>query len=168
MKNLKQNALVTALGLFSAALSFGSAAADKNQTVSVNQISSTAAFSLVKEAVHKCELDGYKVTATVVDLSGNVLAQLRSDGAGVHTLESSRKKAFTVASMKQPSGNLMNLVADKPILQPLQNMDDNLLFLAGGVPIQVNNAIVGAIGVGGAPGGHLDTACAESAIKTVL
>ncbi|MCG7491372.1 heme-binding protein [Vibrio sp. Of14-4] len=168
MKNLKQNALVTALGLFSAALSFGSAAADKNQTVSVNQISSTAALSLVKEAVHKCELDGYKVTATVVDLSGNVLAQLRSDGAGVHTLESSRKKAFTVASMKQPSGNLMNLIVDKPILQPLQNMDDNLLFLAGGVPIQVNNAIVGAIGVGGAPGGHLDTACAESAIKTVL
>ncbi|MYM61220.1 heme-binding protein [Vibrio sp. OCN044] len=165
MKNLKQNALVTALGLFSAALSFSSAAADKNPTVSVNQISSTAAFSLVKEAVHKCELDGYKVTATVVDLSGNVLAQLRSDGAGVHTLESSRKKAFTVASMKQPSGNL---IADKPILQPLQNMNDNLLFLAGGVPIQVNNAIVGAIGVGGAPGGHLDTACAESAIKTVL
>ena len=103
--------------------------------------------------MHKCELDGYKVTATVVDLSGNVLAQLRSDGAGVHTLESSRKKAFTVASMKQPSGNLMNLIADKPILQPLQNMDDSLLFLAGGVPVQINNAIVGAIGVGGI-GGH--------------
>ncbi|MBU2898628.1 GlcG/HbpS family heme-binding protein [Vibrio hepatarius] len=168
MKNLTQNTLVTSLSLFSATLSFGSVAANQTQTVSINQISSKAAFSLVEEAVHKCEVDGYKVTATVVDVSGNVLAQLRSDGAGVHTLESSRKKAFTVASMKQPSGNLMNLIADKPLLQPLQNMDDNLLFLAGGVPVQVNNVMIGAIGVGGAPGGHLDTACAESAIKKVF
>ncbi|MGR5457320.1 heme-binding protein, partial [Vibrio alfacsensis] len=40
-----------------------------------------------------------------------------------------------------------------------------LLFLAGGVPVQVNSAMIGAIGVGGAPGGHLDVACAEKAIK---
>ena len=70
--------------------------------------------------------------------------------------------AFTVASMKQPSANLMKLIADKPIMQPLQNMDENLLFLAGGVPVQANNA---TIGVDGAPGGHLDVACAEKAIK---
>ena len=59
----------------------------------------------------------------------------------------------------------MKLIADKPIMQPLQNMDENLLFLAGGVPVQANNAMIGAIGVDGAPGGHLDVACAEKAIK---
>ncbi|KAB0303551.1 heme-binding protein [Vibrio fortis] len=141
------------------------ALAAETQTVSVTQISSKAAFQLAQEAVNQCEADGYKVSATVVDLSGNVIAQLRSDGAGIHTLDSSRKKAFTVASMKQPSGNLMKLIADKPIMQPLQNMDDNLLFLAGGVPVQLNNTMIGAIGVGGAPGGHLDVACADKAIK---
>ncbi|MGR5360511.1 GlcG/HbpS family heme-binding protein [Vibrio mediterranei] len=163
MKTTKRTTLAATLGFFS--LSFNAAAADKAQTISVNQISSKSAFALAQEAVNQCEADGYKVSATVVDLSGNVIAQLRSDGAGIHTLDSSRKKAFTVASMKQPSGNLMKLIADKPIMQPLQNMDDNLLFLAGGIPVQLDNVIIGAIGVGGAPGGHLDVVCAENAIK---
>ncbi|MDA9556201.1 heme-binding protein [Vibrio sp.] len=139
--------------------------ASESQVVTTSHISSESAFQLAHEAVKQCETNGYQVSATVVDLSGNVIAQLRSDSAGIHTLDSSRKKAFTVASMKQPSGNLMKLIADKPIMQPLQNMDDNLLFLAGGVPVQLNNVMIGAIGVGGAPGGHLDVDCAEKAIK---
>ncbi|MCW0470957.1 hypothetical protein OH492_27435 [Vibrio chagasii] len=48
------------------------------------------------------------------------IAQLRSDGAGIHTLIA-RAKAFTVRA-KQPSGNLMKLIADKPIMQPYANM----------------------------------------------
>ncbi|MGF1803274.1 heme-binding protein [Vibrio gigantis] len=162
MKMTKLTVLAATLGFLSLS---NNVMAAETQTVSFTQISSEAAFKLAHEAVSQCEADGYKVSATVVGLSGNVIAQLRSDGAGIHTLDSSGKKAFTVASMKQPSGNLMKLIADKPIMQPLQNMDDNLLFLAGGVPVQLNNAMIGAIGVGGAPGGHLDVACAEKAIK---
>jgi uncharacterized protein GlcG (DUF336 family) len=30
------------------------------------------------------------------------------------------------------------------------------LLLGGGVPIKVGNEVIGAVGVGGAPGGHLD------------
>ncbi|WP_428775044.1 GlcG/HbpS family heme-binding protein [Vibrio sp.] len=165
MKMIKLAALAATLSSLS--ISFNVAAAE-NQTVSVTQISSKSAFQLAQEAVNQCEAKGYKVSATVVDLSGNVIAQLRSDGAGIHTLDSSRKKAFTVASMKQPSANLMKLIADKPIMQPLQNMDDNLLFLAGGIPVEFNNAMIGAIGVGGAPGGHLDVECAEAALKKLF
>jgi uncharacterized protein GlcG (DUF336 family) len=53
-------------------------------------------------------------------------------------------------------------------MQPLQNMDDNLLFLAGGVPVQLDGNLIGAVGVGGAPGGHLDVECADAAIKKVF
>ncbi|WP_038176377.1 MULTISPECIES: GlcG/HbpS family heme-binding protein [Vibrio] len=164
MRNVKQTALIAAFGFFSA----NALAADKAATVSMEQISSKSAFTLAQETVNQCEASGYKVSATVVDLSGYVIAQLRSDGAGTHTLDSSRQKAFTSASMKQPTANLMKLIAEKPIMQPLQNMNDNLLFLAGGLPIEINGKVVGAIGVGGAPGGHLDVACAESAMKKVL
>lgn len=165
MKMIKLSVLTASLGLLA---SFTSAAEEKDYTVSVSQVSSKYAFDLVREAVNQCEIKGHKVSATVVDLSGNVIAQLRSDGAGVHTLDSSRKKAFTVTSMKQPSGNLMKLISDKPILQPLQYMNDNLLFLAGGVPIQLNNTLVGAIGVGGAPSGNTDVECADIAIQKVF
>ncbi|WP_299732994.1 heme-binding protein [uncultured Endozoicomonas sp.] len=166
MKKIKMTALAATLGLMS--ISFNASAADKNQTVSVTEIASAIAFQLAQGAVKQCTAQGYKVSATVVDMSGNVLAQLRENGAGIHTLDSSRKKAFTVVSMKRPSGDLMKLVADKPIMQPLQNMDENLLFLTGGIPVTLNDVQIGAIGVGGAPGGHLDVACAEEAIKAVF
>ncbi|AUV88999.1 GlcG/HbpS family heme-binding protein [Vibrio campbellii] len=165
MKTIKIASIAATLGF--SALSFNASAAD-NKAVSVTQISSQFAFELAQEAVNQCSAEGYKVSATVVDLSGNVMAQLRADGAGIHTLDSSRKKAFTVISMKQPSGNLMKTIAEKPILQPLQYMDENLLFLAGGVPVELNKAMIGAVGVGGAPGGHLDVACAEAALKKLL
>lgn len=165
MKTIKIASIAATLGF--SALSFNASAAD-NKAVSVTQISSQFAFELAQEAVNQCSAEGYKVSATVVDLSGNVVAQLRADGAGIHTLDSSRKKAFTVTSMKQPSGNLMKTIAEKPILQPLQYMDENLLFLAGGVPVELNKAMIGAVGVGGAPGGHLDVACAEAALKKLL
>ena len=165
MKTIKIASIAATLGF--SALSFNASAAD-NKAVSVTQISSQFAFELAQEAVNQCSAEGYKVSATVVDLSGNVMAQLRADGAGIHTLDSSHKKAFTVISMKQPSGNLMKTIAEKPILQPLQYMDENLLFLAGGVPVELNKAMIGAVGVGGAPGGHLDVACAEAALKKLL
>ncbi|MBW3694992.1 heme-binding protein [Vibrio sp. T187] len=143
-------------------------AANENKTTTVTNLASQTAFNLAQESVNQCLTKGYNVTTTVVDTSGRVLAQLRANNAGPHTLESSRQKAFTAVSMKQPTANLMKTIAEKPILQPLKDMDDNLLLLAGGIPLKINNQIVGAIGVGGAPGGHLDVECAEAAIKKVL
>ncbi|MGF1684661.1 GlcG/HbpS family heme-binding protein [Photobacterium minamisatsumaniensis] len=139
---------------------------DKVSTIT--QLSSATAFELANAAVGQCAKDSYNVSATVVDVSGRVQAQLRYDNASPHTLESSRQKAFTAVSMKQPTANLMKLVAEKPLMDPLRDMDDNLLFLAGGLPVEYKGQIVGAIGVGGAPGGHLDVICAEAAIKTVM
>ncbi|MBD1557811.1 heme-binding protein [Vibrio sp. S9_S30] len=164
--NIKHTAIAAALtvtGLMSA-----NVFAAESKTVNVANIASQTAFKLAMESVNQCHSQGYRVSTTVVDTAGRVVAQLRADNAGTHTLESSRKKAFTAASMKQPTANLMKTISEKPILQPLKDMDDNLLLLAGGIPLKVDNQIIGAIGVGGAPGGHLDVACAEAAIKKVL
>ena len=38
---------------------------------------------------------------------------------------------------------------------------------AGGVPVKVGNEVIGAVGVGGAPGGHLDEQCANAGIAKV-
>nr|WP_257292439.1 heme-binding protein [Endozoicomonas sp. ONNA1] len=70
--------------------------------------------------------------------------------------------------MGQPTANLAKLVTDKPFLQGLKDMDARMLLLGGGMPIKVDGQIVGGIGIGGAPGGHLDQACAEQAIKITL
>ncbi|STQ12380.1 (Y14336) putative extracellular protein containing predicted 35aa signal peptide [Enterobacter cloacae] len=38
------------------------------------------------------------------------------------------------------------------------------LLQAGGLPVKEGDEVIGAIGIGGAPGGHLDEACAQAAI----
>ena len=117
--------------------------------------------------VDKCLADGYRVSVTVVDQGGNIRAILRQDGTGPHTLESSRKKAYTSASMKQPTAKLAGLIAKMPALQGLARMNDDMLMLAGGLPIKFGDAVVGGIGVGGAPGGHLDAACAQAGLDSI-
>ena len=143
-------------------------AQESEYTHTFTQISYSTAKNLAVAAVDECAKDGYNVTTTVVDLAGRVLVQLRDNNATTHSLESSRKKAFTAVSMKRTTEELAILIQDQPVLTPLQNMNENLLFLAGGLPITINGQIVGGIGIGGAPGGHLDVACAKAAIKKVI
>ena len=118
-------------------------------------------------AVEKCTKDGYQVSAAVVDRAGVVKALLREDGAGPHTVQSSRKKAYTAASLKRPTAKLAELIAKMPAIQGLRDMNENILMLGGGLPIIMAGEIVGGIGVGGAPGGHLDVACAQAGLESI-
>ena len=118
-------------------------------------------------ALEKCQSDGYQVSVAVVGRSGRVKALIRGDGAGPHTLNSSRKKAFTAASMRRPTSEFAQLITQVPAIQGLRDMDPNILILGGGLPIIMGGDVVGGIGVGGAPGGHLDDACAEAGLKSI-
>lgn len=118
-------------------------------------------------AVEQCTKDGYQVSAAVVDRAGVVRALLREDGAGPHTVQSSRKKAYTAASLKRPTAELATLIAKMPAVQGLRDMNENILMLGGGLPIIMAGEIVGGIGVGGAPGGHLDVACAQAGLESI-
>ncbi len=131
-------------------------------------LTADAAAELAYQAMMECRTQGYNVSASVVDRSGNLLAMSRHEMAGPHTIKSSQRKAFTAASMGRPTDKLAQLVTDKPVLAGLRDMDERLLLLGGGLPISVNNSRLGGIGVGGAPGGHLDVACAEKAMAKVL
>lgn len=118
-------------------------------------------------ALQKCKKDGYTVSVAVVDRSGLLVVVLRDDGAGPHTLGSSSGKAYTAASMKRATLGLANFIKDKPELHGLRDMDDKILILGGGLPIKIADQVVGGIGVGGAPGGHLDEACAMAGVKSL-
>ncbi len=118
-------------------------------------------------AVEKCTKDGYKVSASVVDKAGVLRAMMRADGAGPHTPDSSRKKAYTAASTGRATSELGELIAKMPHLQELGKMNDSILVLGGGLPVQFGNDVVGGIGVGGAPGTHLDDACAQAGLDAI-
>jgi uncharacterized protein GlcG (DUF336 family) len=101
-------------------------------------------------------------TATVVDRAGGVRAVQRADNAGARTLGASERKAWTSASAKNTTLAMTEGAQKNPAAANLVNIP-GFLLLGGGVPVKVGNEVIGAVGVGGAPGGHLDEQCAMAA-----
>ena len=81
--------------------------------------------------------------------------------------DSSRKKAYTAASLRRPTSEFAELIAKNPAVQGLRDMNEDILILGGGLPINMGGEVVGGIGVGGAPGGHLDDACAQAGLNII-
>jgi uncharacterized protein GlcG (DUF336 family) len=122
------------------------------------------AQTLAQEAMAKCRADGYKVTVAVVDHANLLKAFLRDDGATASTIEVARMKGNSVMSFGRPSGPPPNLPAGSPVPAPVIQGTINAV---GGVPIKVDEKIIGAISVSGAPGGEKDAACANAALVKV-
>jgi hypothetical protein len=64
--------------------------------LTTHRLSAGLAAEAVAEAVAACAKQGYRVTATVVDLDGVDQASLRGDGASMSTLDAAHDKAYTV------------------------------------------------------------------------
>jgi uncharacterized protein GlcG (DUF336 family) len=121
----------------------------------------------VQASIDACKKDGYRVSVSVVDRAGVLRAMSRGDGAGPHTVDSSRKKAYTAASLRRATTELAELINKVPTLQSLREMNGDILMLGGGLPIEIGGDVIGGIGVGGAPGGHLDDACAQAGLDAI-
>lgn len=159
MRNvIKVSALALSLVVATAAGAQG-VRTEKNMSLELaNQIAAAT--------VAACSANGYAVAATVVDRAGIVKAIQRADNAGPHTLAASQQKAWTSASAKSSTQAMMEGAQKSPGAANLTDIP-GFLLLGGGVPVKVGNDTIGAIGVGGAPGGHLDEACAVAALDKV-
>jgi uncharacterized protein GlcG (DUF336 family) len=129
------------------------------------------ALEAASESVRVCALHGYFVTATVVDMDGIPQVAIRGDGATIHTSESSYDKAYTVVTLGpifhfDTSGEFSNLTKTSPYAPRLATMR-NVMALPGAVAFKSKNAIVAALGVGGAPGGDKDEVCAQAGVAKI-
>lgn len=125
------------------------------------------ASKAIQASLDACNKDGYRVSVSIVDRAGVLRAMDRADGAGSHTVDSSRKKAYTAASLRRSTTELAELINKVPTLQALGKMNDHVLMLGGGFPIEIGGEIVGGIGVSGAPGTQLDDACAQTGLIAI-
>lgn len=133
--------------------------------VAQNRISVGASAAAVQTALAKCAADKLPfVTVALVDRFGTVQALLRGDNAAEHTIEAAQQKAYTAAAFGAPTSELSQRISgDGPGLADLPGT----LFLAGGVPLKVDGVSVAGIGVGGAPDGMLDEACAAAGAEAL-
>ena len=136
------------------------------QVLQERNVSLALAQEIAQGAVEACAAKNFNVAATVVDRAGIVRAVLRADRAGPHTVEASRRKAFTSASARNTTSAVLEASGSNPAARNLGQID-GFLLVGGGVPIKVGDDVIGAIGVGGAPGGNLDEECAAAGIAKV-
>lgn len=133
--------------------------------VQQNRIAVGASAQAVSAALAKCQADKLPfVTVALVDRFGTVQALLRGDNAAEHTIEAAKQKAYTAAAFGAPTSELAKRInGNGPSIADLPGT----LFLAGGVPLKVNGVSVAGIGVGGAPDGALDEACATAGAEAI-
>jgi uncharacterized protein GlcG (DUF336 family) len=135
------------------------------QTMTHKDISVDAAVTIATTAMADCKAKGYKVSATVVGRSGEVILQLRGDGTGPHTMENSFKKAFTARTFRIPSGEMEERLKKNP--QMGAQYLTGFTTARGALPIKIGDDVVGAAGVSGAPGGEKDEACVQTGLDKV-
>jgi uncharacterized protein GlcG (DUF336 family) len=128
-------------------------------------VSMGLSLAIIQGAIEQCTKDGYKVSVTILDKSGNVAAQLRGDGTGPHTMEFSRLKAYTARTRNQTSLQTMKLLED-PANAFIRQIP-GVVGVGGGVPIRAGNEVIGGVGVSGAPGGEKDEVCANAGLAKV-
>ena len=151
------------LTLLAAAASLCSSVAFAQELNTQKTLSLDVALAIAHGALDQCRTDGFRVTVTIVDASGMVKVQMHDDGAGPHTMDFSRKKAYSALTFKRTSGETGKAWAAAP---PAPLITD-AVGTPGGVPIKVGNDVIGAVGVSGAPGGDKDEACSNAGIAKV-
>lgn len=133
--------------------------------LSIPRLSIEAATRAAEAALAQCQADDLPfVSVAVVDRFGQVQAMLRGDNAAEHTLESARMKGYTAAAFGANTSELSERASgDGATIRDLPGT----LFLAGGVTVKAGDASVAGIGVGGAPDGGADEACAQAGLDVI-
>ena len=110
-------------------------------------ISLPAATSVVEAAVAKAREIGQPMNIAVVDDGGHLVAFVRMDGAIKASIDISIRKARTSILMNAPTSALMPLVQPGAELYGLEQTSGGMVIFGGGIPLTVDDVVVGAIGV---------------------
>jgi uncharacterized protein GlcG (DUF336 family) len=137
------------------------ALAEDPMMVSVKRLSLETAQTVAQAAVAACREKGIQIGVTVVDRDGVIQAQLRDTIAAPITVPISYKKAYTAANFNAATSAL------EPRADTAVGRQDFLVMSAGGVTIEVGGALLGAVGVSGAPAGETDEECAQAGVDAV-
>jgi uncharacterized protein GlcG (DUF336 family) len=110
----------------------------------------SAAQAVVAGAVKKAEEIGVPMDIAVVDEGNNLTAFARMDGAWLGSIDIAQNKAYTARSFDMSTKDLAPLAQPN---QPLYGIEASnqgrLIVFAGGIPLEADGRVVGAIGVSG-------------------
>jgi uncharacterized protein GlcG (DUF336 family) len=124
------------------------------------------AQKMVNAAVKKANELGVSENVVILDDGGNLKAFGRMDGASIPTIEIAQNKAYT-ALFGVSTQDFFNFIKGDPSLLAGIPTLSRVAAWGGGFPIKVDEEIVGAIGLSGAPTVENDVDCAKAALALV-
>lgn len=121
------------------------------------RLSLAGARKVIAGAEAKAAAMGLKVNIAIVDDGGHLLAFARMDGARPASGYTALTKATTAATFRQATGPLPrngepNVLLNLSLQNAAAASGAKLTTLHGGVPIVVDDQVIGAVGVGGGTG----------------
>jgi len=138
----------------------------QDATYTVRLLAPETALAAAQAALRKCRDSGWQVAVAVVDRAGVAQVMLRDRYAGAHTFRTAIGKAWTAASFRTPTTELARISQPGQPQSGIRNLP-NAVLLGGGLLIEAQGSILGAIGVSGAPGGDADDTCARAGIDAI-
>ena len=146
-------------------LAAAGAAQAQDATFSVRMLTPDTALKAAQAALARCRANGFQTAVAVVDRMGVVQVLLRDRFAGPHTPDTAVGKAWTAVSFRTSTTEFANATASGP--QAAIRNRPGVVAVGGGLMIEAGGAILGAIGVSGAPGGKEDDVCAAAGIAAI-
>jgi uncharacterized protein GlcG (DUF336 family) len=100
----------------------------------------------------------------VVDAGGNLVSHVRMDGAWIGSIDISINKAFTARAFDLETAQLAeNSQPGQQFFGIHASNHGRIMIFAGGIPLQRNGSVVGAIGVSGGSGDQDQTVATAGA-----
>jgi len=135
--------------------------------VSQSVIDWEAAAAAAAAAVREAERLGVRINCAVVDRGGHPAAFLRMPGAPFHSIDIAADKAYTAVSFGMPTSAWGDLVQGfSAMAREGLGKQPRLAMFGGGVPIELEGELIGAIGVSGASEAQ-DEQCALAGIAAL-
>jgi len=122
------------------------------------------AVMIAQGALDDCKARGYPVSVVVVDRDGETVVMLRGDGAGPHTMENARRKAYTALTFKMTSEDFAKALETNPVRRQQATLP-GVIGIPGGVPVKIGNDTIAGIGLSGSPG--VDEPCVRAGLAKV-
>lgn len=162
MRRSRVSILILAAGLVAPVI----VAAEDAPVYVTRALTPAVAYRLAHATQEACRARDYQVTVAVVDRAGLPQVALRDQLAGNFTWDVALAKARTAAGFRQATLELARELPDRSELGALHHVGD-VLMVGGGVPVEYQGAVIGAVGVSGAPTPQADHDCARAGIDAI-
>jgi len=125
-----------------------------------------AAARATQAAVAKARELGVKINVAVCDSGGNLAAFLRMPGAFNQSIDIAIDKAHTAAGFGFSTGDWTKVFDGNEGMKLGFPVRPRLVVFGGGLPIRIDDQLVGGIGVSGATEAQ-DEACARAGLAAI-